>query len=212
MEHAVDAQDQSALLRAYEPVVRYTHGELFLPTAVGPYVQRCSLWIHEPGTPPDTAELLVPPGGFQGPGFRRSGPLAGCAARSFEPRRCRRASVRPLLVAHSLDRRPRNLRELISRRRCERKATPPQPGTDLAPLQTLSCCVPRVGQGCGGVWGRKWRRGLSLLPPTSRLLLNDARLATSPSVANMRSLAPGAGLTGSLAQPRERSTLSTRSR
>jgi len=43
-------------------VVRYTHGELFLPTAVGPYVQRCSLWIHEPGTPPDTSELLVPPG------------------------------------------------------------------------------------------------------------------------------------------------------
>ena len=54
--------EELALLRAYEPVVRYTHGELFLPTAVGPYVQRCSLWIHEPGTPPDTAELLVPPG------------------------------------------------------------------------------------------------------------------------------------------------------
>ena len=51
-----------ALLRAHEPVIRYTHGELFLPTAVGPYVQRCSLWIHEPGTPPDSAELLVPPG------------------------------------------------------------------------------------------------------------------------------------------------------
>ena len=51
-----------ALLRAHEPVIRYTHGELFLPTAVGPYVQRCSLWIHEPGTPPDSAELLVPRG------------------------------------------------------------------------------------------------------------------------------------------------------
>jgi hypothetical protein len=25
-----------ALLRAYEPVVRFTEGELFLPTAVGP--------------------------------------------------------------------------------------------------------------------------------------------------------------------------------
>jgi hypothetical protein len=33
-----------ALLRAYEPVVRYTKGELFLPTAVGPYVAQCSLW------------------------------------------------------------------------------------------------------------------------------------------------------------------------
>ncbi len=53
-----------ALLRAYEPVVRYTRGELFLPTAVGPYVQRCSLWIHEPATPPESAELLVAPGGL----------------------------------------------------------------------------------------------------------------------------------------------------
>ncbi len=33
-----------ALLRAHEPVVRYTKGELFLPTAVGPYVEQCSLW------------------------------------------------------------------------------------------------------------------------------------------------------------------------
>lgn len=57
-----DAQEELALLRAHEPVLRYTHGELFLPTAVGPYVRRCSLWIHEPGTPPDTAELLVAPG------------------------------------------------------------------------------------------------------------------------------------------------------
>jgi hypothetical protein len=41
-----------ALLRAYEPVICYPEGELFLPTAVGRYVERCSLWIHEPGTPP----------------------------------------------------------------------------------------------------------------------------------------------------------------
>ena len=33
-----------ALLRAHEPVVCYTRGELFLPTAVGPYVAQCSLW------------------------------------------------------------------------------------------------------------------------------------------------------------------------
>ena len=33
-----------AFLRAYEPVVRYTKGELFFPTAVGPYVAQCSLW------------------------------------------------------------------------------------------------------------------------------------------------------------------------
>jgi hypothetical protein len=33
-----------ALLRAYEPVIRFTKGELFFPTAVGPYVSQCSLW------------------------------------------------------------------------------------------------------------------------------------------------------------------------
>ncbi len=32
------------LLRAFEPVVCFTKGELFLPTSVGPYVGRCSLW------------------------------------------------------------------------------------------------------------------------------------------------------------------------
>lgn len=33
-----------ALLRAYEPIVRYTRGELFLPTGVEHYVEECSLW------------------------------------------------------------------------------------------------------------------------------------------------------------------------
>jgi hypothetical protein len=64
MDDASAAPDDLALLRAYEPVVRYTEGELFLPTAVGPYVQRCSLWAHELGTPADTAELIVAPGGL----------------------------------------------------------------------------------------------------------------------------------------------------
>jgi hypothetical protein len=38
-----------ALLRAFEPVVRYTKGELFLPTAVGPYIAQCSLWTGTRG-------------------------------------------------------------------------------------------------------------------------------------------------------------------
>jgi hypothetical protein len=49
------------LLRTYEPVVRYTRGELFLPTAVGPYVAQCGLWSGVDGgklTP------LVEPGGL----------------------------------------------------------------------------------------------------------------------------------------------------
>ena len=48
-----------ALLRAHEPVVRYTRGELFLPTAVDPYVEQCSLWVGVPGS---ERTLLVPAG------------------------------------------------------------------------------------------------------------------------------------------------------
>lgn len=46
-----------ALLRAYEPVIRYTQGELFLPTAVGPYVAQCSAWARAPS---GASALLVP--------------------------------------------------------------------------------------------------------------------------------------------------------
>jgi hypothetical protein len=35
--------DDLELLAAYEPIVRFTEGELFFPTAVGPYVSQCSL-------------------------------------------------------------------------------------------------------------------------------------------------------------------------
>ncbi len=48
-----------ALLRTYEPVVRYTKGELFFPTAVGPYVAQCSLWAGVGG---GRAMLVVPAG------------------------------------------------------------------------------------------------------------------------------------------------------
>jgi hypothetical protein len=48
-----------ALLRVHEPVVRYTRGELFLPTAVGPYVTRCSLW----GATPDGEGVRMVPAG-----------------------------------------------------------------------------------------------------------------------------------------------------
>jgi hypothetical protein len=47
------------LLRAYEPVLRFTAGELFLPTSVGPYVARCSLWV---GGPDRATAPLVPAG------------------------------------------------------------------------------------------------------------------------------------------------------
>jgi hypothetical protein len=41
------AQTRLELLRAYEPIVRFTKGELFFPTAVGPYVAQCSLWAED---------------------------------------------------------------------------------------------------------------------------------------------------------------------
>ena len=47
------------LLRTYEPVVRFTKGELFLPTAVGPYVGRCGLWSGVNG---GSLTRLVEPG------------------------------------------------------------------------------------------------------------------------------------------------------
>lgn len=34
------------LLRRFEPVVRYTRGEEFLPVRVDSYVEACSLWVH----------------------------------------------------------------------------------------------------------------------------------------------------------------------
>jgi hypothetical protein len=48
-----------ALLRRFEPIVRYTRGENFFPMAVEPYVAECSLWVLRPGEDP---ECLVPEG------------------------------------------------------------------------------------------------------------------------------------------------------
>jgi uncharacterized protein (UPF0335 family) len=53
-----DTQDR-ALLRRFEPVIKYTRGERFFPMDVTGYVQNCSLWRQQPGR---DAELLVPQG------------------------------------------------------------------------------------------------------------------------------------------------------
>ena len=49
----------NALLRRFEPVVRYTRGERFFPVPVEGYVHECSLWMQRPGEEPT---LLVPEG------------------------------------------------------------------------------------------------------------------------------------------------------
>ncbi|MEV8514361.1 hypothetical protein [Dactylosporangium sp. NPDC051484] len=53
-------EGELALLRAYEPVIRYTAGELFLPTAVDAYVGQTSLWHRRPGERRE--ECLAQPG------------------------------------------------------------------------------------------------------------------------------------------------------
>ena len=49
-EELVDVDPDLALLRAYEPVLRYTAGELFLPTSVEAYLAKCSLWADDGGS------------------------------------------------------------------------------------------------------------------------------------------------------------------
>ncbi|WP_154674379.1 hypothetical protein [Nakamurella lactea] len=48
--------DIEALVRRYEPVIRYTEGELFFPTDIGDYVERSALWLRRPG---GEREMLV---------------------------------------------------------------------------------------------------------------------------------------------------------
>jgi hypothetical protein len=58
-EQVLEREPDLGLLRAYEPVIRYTKGELFFPTAVGPYVAQCSLWAAGPKA---DLSLIVPAG------------------------------------------------------------------------------------------------------------------------------------------------------
>ncbi len=47
------------LLRAFEPIVRFTSGEQFFPMDVEPYVRSCSLWLYHPD---DRDEEEIPEG------------------------------------------------------------------------------------------------------------------------------------------------------
>jgi len=44
--------ERLAMLRRFEPVVRYTRGERFFPIEVGPYINACSLWVQTPNQVP----------------------------------------------------------------------------------------------------------------------------------------------------------------
>jgi hypothetical protein len=55
----MSAETDCALLRRFEPVIRYTRGEQFFPMDVGPYVRACSLWMQRPDEDP---VCLIPEG------------------------------------------------------------------------------------------------------------------------------------------------------
>jgi hypothetical protein len=52
-----DAARDLALLRRFEPILRYTQGELFFPMSAVPYIAECELWA---GTSERDSTLLVP--------------------------------------------------------------------------------------------------------------------------------------------------------
>ena len=45
----IPPDEQLALLRRFEPVIRFTRGEMFFPMRIEPYVAASSLWIHKNG-------------------------------------------------------------------------------------------------------------------------------------------------------------------
>jgi hypothetical protein len=51
--------DDLELLRRFEPVIKFTHGEFFFPMDAGPYVAACDLWTQDA----DGARALVAPVG-----------------------------------------------------------------------------------------------------------------------------------------------------
>ncbi|WP_433796000.1 hypothetical protein [Actinoplanes sp. CA-252034] len=62
--------DDLRLLRAYEPVARFTEGEYFFPVSVERYVSHASLWRHEPGQGP---VQIVAPGDLSLDGLAAAG-------------------------------------------------------------------------------------------------------------------------------------------
>lgn len=53
----MNVDSHRALLRRFEPVIRYTRGERFFPIDIEPYIRACSLWMQQPG---QEAICLVP--------------------------------------------------------------------------------------------------------------------------------------------------------
>jgi hypothetical protein len=58
-EWLMNETNSEALLRRFEPVIRFTKGEWFYPMDVEPYVRSCSLWVRHPD---EEAVCVVPQG------------------------------------------------------------------------------------------------------------------------------------------------------
>ena len=58
-ERPTNETNSEALLRRFEPVIRFTKGEWFYPMDVEPYVRSCSLWVQRPDK---EAVCVVPQG------------------------------------------------------------------------------------------------------------------------------------------------------
>jgi hypothetical protein len=56
----MSSESDLALLRRFEPIIRYTRGEEFFPIDIGCYVQSCSLWVKRPHS--SQAARLIPRG------------------------------------------------------------------------------------------------------------------------------------------------------
>src|SRR4028118_1360192 len=58
-ERPTNETNSEALLRRFEPVIRFTKGEWFYPMDVEPYVRACSLWVRHAD---EEAVCVVPQG------------------------------------------------------------------------------------------------------------------------------------------------------
>ena len=112
---AGDAAEDLRLLRRYEPVLRFTRGELFLPMAVPDYLATCSLWRSASSGRPrkrrGTAQRVCAPGGLSPSRLAEAGAASDARDLSLrfvqrplghrEYRAWRRESSRPRLAAGS---------------------------------------------------------------------------------------------------------------
>jgi len=101
----VNSREDRALLRRFEPVIRYTRGERFFPLDVDAYVRESSLWVQRPGEEP---ECLVPEGrlSLEKLGQPRTGPFGSVYYLKF---------IEPMNLADLAAYRIREIREQAKR-------------------------------------------------------------------------------------------------